>query len=88
MSDSKVFILMVLEVGSFMILWNIFNRDEFSFLLPADSVCVVLSLFLYRYAPYGRMLVFHRQANSGIYCLSKSDHLYDRCKMDLEFQND
>jgi len=156
MNNSKVFILMVLEVGSFTILWNIFNRrqknrflrsvlvvactsivtiltnyivppmqflinylvlflmlwlvfqkdinvhmlefgltmailsvlqlvvllilrfvfpgswekDEFPFLLLADSVCVVLSLLLYRYAPYRRMLVFHRQASAGMYCLS------------------
>ena len=46
------------------------EKDEFTFSLVANFLCMILSFCIYRYAPYEKLTVFHRQANPKIYFLS------------------
>ncbi|MFL0246113.1 sensor histidine kinase [Candidatus Clostridium stratigraminis] len=44
MSDSKIFILIILEVGSFMLLWNMINRKYEKRFLKSTIIVIITSL--------------------------------------------
>jgi len=51
-------------------------KDDFSYYIIADSICVILSYCTYRYISYGRLAIFFKQESSKIYFFSVNLFIY------------
>ena len=63
-------VILRLSIQSFMV------KDDFIYLLIANSICVALSFFIYKHISEGKLKVFFRQESSKIYFFSVNLLMY------------